>query len=161
MPDGVLRTGRPRSPARRACLAALGALVLGGCAGVIATEPPRVHVIGVERLSTEGFEVRFTLRLRVQNPNPQRFRYDGLAIDLDVNGRPLASGVTAASGEIPGFGEGIVALPVTVNAVAAVRQMLGLLDGTPRGELPYVLRGRLGGPLGGQRFSSEGMLRLP
>jgi LEA14-like dessication related protein len=161
MPDGVLRTGSPRSPARRVCLPALGALLLGGCAGFIGTEPPRVHVIGVERLSTEGFEVRFTLRLRVQNPNPQRFRYDGLAIDLDVNGRPLASGVTAASGEIPGFGEGIVTLPVTVNAVAAVRQMLGLLDGTPRGELPYVLRGRLGGPLGGQRFTSEGMLRLP
>ncbi|MFY8087645.1 MAG: LEA type 2 family protein [Rubrivivax sp.] len=143
-----------------ACLALLP--WLGGCAGWAGTEPPRVHVVGLERISSEGFELRFNLKLRVQNPNSHAVSWEGIAIDLDVNGRPLASGVSADHGSVPGFGEAIVSLPVSVNAVAAVRQMLGLLDGTPRGDLPYAVRGRLGGgPMGGLRFRAEGTLRLP
>lgn len=138
----------------------LGALQ--GCAGVMGHEPPRIHVVGIERIAGEGFELRFTLKLRVQNPNSHAIQWEGLAVDLDVNGRPLATGVSADSGSVAAYGESVVALPVTVNAVAAVRQMLGLLDGTPRGEMPYNLRGRLGGgPMGGLRFSTQGTLKLP
>jgi LEA14-like dessication related protein len=149
---------------RHLCLTALfGPMVLlGGCAGILTGEPPRINVVGIERLAGEGFELRFTLKLRVQNPNSHALNWEGLSVDLDVNGRPLATGVSGASGSVAGFGETLVSLPVSVNAVAAVRQMLGLIDGTARGELPYTLRGQLGGSaLGPVRFSSQGTLKLP
>jgi LEA14-like dessication related protein len=150
----------------RRTTAAAAALVLAsplaGCAILGDLAAPRVTVVGVDRLAGEGFELRLNVKLRVQNPNPREIDYDGLAIDLDVNGRPLATGVSPAKGTIGRFGETVLTVPVTVNAVAAVRQMLGLADGVGRGELPYAIRGRLGGnPIsGGMRFSSEGVLRL-
>lgn len=145
-----------------AAAALLLASTLSGCAVFGELAAPRVTVVGVERLAGEGFELRLNVRLRVQNPNPREIEYDGLAIDLDVNGRPLATGVSPAKGTISRFGEAVLTVPVTVNAAAAVRQMLGLADGVNRGELPYAIRGRLGGhPIGGgMRFSSEGVLRL-
>jgi LEA14-like dessication related protein len=152
---------------RRASLAATAfawvALAgLGGCAGLPNSEPPRVNIVGLEKLEGEGFELRFGVKLRVQNPREVALEFDGLALDLDVNGRPLATGVTDAKGTIARFGETVITVPVSVNAVAAVRQLLGLADNSLRGELPYAVRGRLGGGMmGGTRFSAEGTLKLP
>jgi hypothetical protein len=144
-------------------------LLLGGCASLPGMEPPRVSVVGVERVRAEALELRLAVKLRIQNVGSMPLSFDGLAIDLDVNGRRLASGVTAEPGNVPRFGELVVTVPVTVSATAAVRQMLGLLDGSAPRELPYVLRGRLsGGPLPGLAalgasvsFSAEGSLQLP
>lgn len=150
---------------RRGLLAAATAaslLLASGCAGLPGGEPLRVNVVGLDKLQGEGFELRFALKLRVQNPNSAAVDYDGIALSLDLNGRPLASGVSAASGSVPRFGEALITIPISVSAVAAVRQMLGLADGSVRGEMPYVLRGRLGGGvLGSVSFSSEGALKLP
>jgi LEA14-like dessication related protein len=147
---------------RRRLVIAAAALAAAGCAGMPGREPPRVSVVGLERLEGEGFELRFALKLRVQNPNDAPIDYDGVALDLDVNGRPLASGVSNATGSVPRFGEAVITVPVSVSLTAAVRQMLGMLDGPPRGELPYALRGRLaGGVFGSASFSAEGTLRLP
>jgi LEA14-like dessication related protein len=144
-------------------------LMLGGCASMPGVEPPRVSVVGVERLRGEGLELRLALKLRVQNMGSMSLTFDGMAIDLDVNGRRLASGVTSEPGTVPRFGELVVTVPVTVSATAAVRQMLGLLEGSTPRELPYVLRGRLSGGavagmsvLGGSvSFRAEGSLQLP
>lgn len=158
----VRSTRAGHAPCRRAVLAALAATGLGGCALLLPAEPPKVNVIGLERVALSGFELRFNLKLRVQNPNGRDIEFDGLAVDLDVNGRPLATGVTAEKGTLPRFGETVITLPVSVNAVATVRQMLGLADGSVRSDLPYVLRGRVGTGGGATlRFSSEGVLRLP
>jgi LEA14-like dessication related protein len=137
-------------------------LALAGCAGMPLREPPRVNVVGIESLEGEGLELRFALRLRVQNPNEAPIDFDGIALDLLVNNRLLASGVSDVAGSVPRFGEAVVTVPVTISMTAAVQQMLGLLDGPPRGEFPVALRGRLGGgPFGGVPFSAEGTLRLP
>lgn len=152
-------------------LAAVAAapLLLGGCTSLPGMEPPRVHIVGVERLRGEGLELRLALKLRVQNVGTMPLTFDGLAVDLDVNGRRLASGVLSEGGTVPRYGELVLTVPVTVSATAAVRQMLGLMDGSAQGELPYVLRGRIsGGPVAGMSmmgaglsFTSEGSLKLP
>jgi LEA14-like dessication related protein len=137
-------------------------LFVAGCATLQGQEALRVNVVGLEKLEGEGFELRFAVKLRVQNPNTSGVDFDGIALDLDVNGRALANGVSSARGSIPRFGETVVTVPVSVSAIAAVRQMLGLIDGNAKGELPYKLRGRLGGGVfGSQSFSSEGTLKLP
>ena len=147
---------------RSSASVAMASLMVAGCASLRPADPPKINIVGLERLIGEGFELRFAVKLRVQNPNPDELHFDGVALDLDVNGRPLASGVSNEKGSVPRFGETLLSIPVSVNALSTVRQMLGLAEGSLQGELPYSLRGRLGGGwAGGTRFSSEGVLKLP
>lgn len=167
-----------RVSTRRAMLGRLGAIAamgiagtlgagLAGCAHLPGGEPLRVNLVGIEPLPGEGLEVRFALKLRVQNPNELPVEFDGIWLDLDLNGRALASGVSADKGTVPRFGDAVVTVPVSVSAIGVLRQALALAEGGAKPELPYRLRGRLGGNLlgsgvlGGNSFSSEGLLKLP
>ena len=141
-------------------LAGLFTLALTGCAGWPGSEPLRVTLAGVEPLPGEGLEVRFRLKLRVQNPNEGAIDYQGLSVTLDLGGSTLASGVSPEAGRVPGFGEQVIELPVTVSAMAALRQVFGFATGSSR-SLDYVLRGRFGGGLGGQSFEASGKVDWP
>lgn len=143
-------------------------VALSGCAALPGSaRPPLVHVVGVERLPGESLEQRLALKLRIQNPNAEPLDFNGMSIELDVNNRPLAAGVSAEFGSIPRYGEAVITVPVTVSATAMVRQMLGLTDGLPRGELPYAIRGRFAGGRMARwfgfepTFATEGALSLP
>ena len=140
----------------------LASLMLAGCASLAYREPVRINVVGLEPIPGEGMEMRFKVKLRVQNPNETAIDFDGLALDLDLNGRPFASGVSDHSGSVARFGEALIEIPVSVSAIAVVRQALGVIEGDGKAEVPYALRGRLaGGLLGGMRFSDSGTLKLP
>ena len=142
----------------------LASLMLAGCASLAYREPVRINVVGLEPIPGEGMEMRFKVKLRVQNPNETAIDFDGLALDLDLNGRPFASGVSDRAGSVARFGEALIEIPVSVSAIAVVRQALGVIEGVDGGkaEVPYALRGRLaGGLLGGMRFSDSGTLKLP
>ncbi|MBP6096365.1 MAG: LEA type 2 family protein [Methyloversatilis sp.] len=153
----------PHSPWLRTVFVVLAALIaLGGCAGLASRDPVRINLVGLEPLQGEGFELRFAVRLRVQNPNDSAIDYDGVALELDVNDKSFATGVSDMKGSVPRFGESVISVPVTVSAIAALRQALGLAEGASLKNLPFVLRGKLaGGPFGTLRFSEEGRLSLP
>jgi hypothetical protein len=158
--------GDKRELTRRLAVAGLAALPLLGvsaCSGLPGAEEPRVTIVGLEPLSGEGLEIRFMVKLRIQNPNSTEFSYDGAVVDLEVNGRALASGVTDASGSVPRYGTALLSIPVSVHAVGVIRQLIAIASGpSAQTELPYVARGRLGGGWpGGRRFSAEGVLKLP
>ncbi|TRX76077.1 LEA type 2 family protein [Pseudomonas mangiferae] len=142
-----------------ACLLALG---LAACSSLAPRDPLRIDLAGLEPLPSQDLEARFAVKLRVQNPNDSAIDYNGVSLELDVNGRPLASGVSDQQGEIPRFGERVLSVPVTVSAFSAVRQAWGLAEQPPRRNLPYSLRGKLaGGLLGTVRFSESGTLQWP
>ncbi len=104
-------------------------------------------------------EMRFMVKLRVQNPNDEPIEYNGIALDLDVNGQGLASGVSDQTGEVPRFGERVVSVPLTVSAFSAFRQAWGLSNNAPTRGMPYVVKGKLaGGLFGTVRFSEKGTL---
>lgn len=148
--------------ARRILLLAALPLLLGGCAALAPMDPPRVDVVGFEPLASEGFEIRFGVKLRLQNPNETALEFDGIALELDLNGKPLATGLSDARGSVPRFGEAVVSVPVTISALAAVRQVMSLADGEPRGPMHYLLRGKLaGGVFGTVRFTAEGTMPRP
>ena len=154
----------PRRPLLRA-LAALPLLpvLAAGCALSPFGEPPRVQLVGVDSLPGEGLELRFVVRLRVQNPNDSAIDYDGISLELDLRGQSFASGVAPLKGSVPRFGEVVLAVPVTVSGFAIARQLFGLVrDGNagPVGKVAYALRGRLGGVIGGARFASSGEIDL-
>lgn len=145
----------------RLSLLAVLAIALSACAAFSPRDPLNVQVAGVEPLPGEGLELRMAVKLRVQNPNDMALEYNGVALDLEVNGRRLASGVSDASGSVPRFGETVLRVPVTISAFSAARQALGLAEHIGLDEVPYVLRGKLaGGLFGTQRFVERGTLDL-
>ncbi|MFP3564762.1 LEA type 2 family protein [Paraburkholderia sp. SIMBA_030] len=147
---------------RLAAIVALVTLTLNGCAGLFGGDPLRVNVAGIDPIESQGLEMRFNVKLRVQNPNEAAVTYDGVSLNLELNGKQFASGVSDQSGTVPRFGETVVDVPLTVPAFAAVRQAFAFADAAQSGQIPYILRGRLAGGLtGGTRFIDQGTLSLP
>lgn len=143
-------------------VAAIVLLLAVGCASLAQRDPVRVNVVGIEPVAGQGMEVRFAVKLRVQNPNDAAIDFDGIALELDLNGKPFATGVSDSKGSVPRYGEAVVTVPVSVSALSMMRQALGVIDGTGTAELPFAMRGRFGGGvLGGMRFSESGTMRLP
>lgn len=143
-------------------LALLATLILAGCASLTPNDPLRIDLVGLEPLPAQGMEMRFAVVLRVQNPNDSVIDYDGLSLELDVNHQPLASGVSDASGQVPRFGEALLKVPVTISAFSVMRQAWAAAGYQQGRNLPYELRGKLGGGLfGSARFSSAGTLNWP
>jgi LEA14-like dessication related protein len=137
-------------------------LSLSACALFPNRDPVNINVVGLEPLPSQDLEVRFAIKLRVQNPNETAIDYTGIALDLEVNGYPLASGVSDQIGSIPRFSETVVSVPVSVSAFSVLRQTLGLSQTQTLDNLPYVLRGKLaGGLFGTLRFVDSGKLSLP
>ena len=141
----------------------LAVVTLGGCAGWFGHDPLRVSVAGIEPLDSQGLEMRFNVKLRIQNPNEEALNFDGVSVDLQLNGKAFASGVSNQQGTVPRYGETVVSVPLTVPAFTALRQAFSLAGSdTPPGQYPYILRGRLAGGLtGGTRFLDQGVLSLP
>ncbi|MEB0046778.1 MULTISPECIES: LEA type 2 family protein [unclassified Pseudomonas] len=141
---------------------ALLLLSLSACALFPNRDPLNINVVGIEPLQSQDLEVRFAVKIRLQNPNETTIDYTGVALDLEVNDRPLASGVSNQSGSIPPFSETVLTVPVSISAFSVLRQTLGLSQTQTLDNLPYVLRGKLaGGLIGTRRFVDTGRLSLP
>jgi LEA14-like dessication related protein len=137
--------------------------LLAACAMLVSHDSLQVSVAGVESLEGQGMELRMLVKLRVQNPNDVPIDYDGVYLRLDVLDRTFATGVSAEHGTVPRFGEGVIAVPVTISIVNVGRYAFSLFQG---GKVPdrinYRLEGKLNGPaFGAVRFQSQGELALP
>ncbi|MFJ4142525.1 LEA type 2 family protein [Pseudomonas sp. NPDC089734] len=146
----------------RTLFTALMALTLSACALFSHRDPVNINVVGIDPLPGQGLEMRMAVKLRLQNPNETAIDYNGVALDLDVNGKLLASGVSDQQGSIGRFSETVLVVPVSVSAFSALRQAVGLTQTQRLDNVPYTLRGKLaGGVLGTVRFSDSGTLSLP
>lgn len=139
----------------------LAALALGACSTLPRLDPPRVTLADIDSVSFEGMELRMRVKLRVQNPNGLALDYDGIDVQVSLQGKGVARGVSNERGSVPAYGEAIVALPVTISLMDLGRQAFGILQGG-EGRLHYAIDGKLGGTLlGATRFHSQGELSLP
>jgi len=147
----------------RASLLLAVAALLTACASMPNRDPLNVTVAGIESLPGEGMELRLLVKLRVQNPNDAPVEFDGVALNLDVQGRSFASGVSAETGVVPRFGEAVVSVPVTVSMLRMVRQVLGMLDGKPVEKISYNMSGKLSGAtlFSAHRFAASGDFSMP
>jgi len=156
----ALRAGRRRWLQQG--LAGGAALLLGGCAS-LGAPPLNVSLVGVEPLAGEGLELRLLVKLRLQNPGQTDLAFDGVALDLDMRGQRLASGVLAQAGTLPRFGEMLLSVPVSVSGLAVLREAVALLrqGGEPQ-RIEFVARGRLGGgAFGGRSFATRADIDWP
>lgn len=150
------------SPLLRALLFSLLAIGLAACSALPPHDPLRIDLVGLEPLPGQGLEVRFAVKLRVQNPNDSAIDFNGVALELEVNDQPLASGVSDQRGRVPRFGETLISVPVSISAFSAMRQAWGAAGYQAGQGLPYVLRGKLaGGLFGTSYFTDAGTLEWP
>ena len=139
-----------------------GVFVLAGCALFQRGEPMRVMLAGVDPLPSEGLELRMLVKLRLQNPNGVPLEFDGVFVEMNVQGKRFASGVSDASGNVPRYGETIISVPMSISAFDMARQAIGIMNSNGRGKLAYELSGKLSGPaFSSVRFTSDGELALP
>src|SRR3982750_1077716 len=118
---------------------------LTGCASLQTRDPLQVTVAGIDPLQGEGMELRLLVKLRVQNPNDSPIDYNGVAVEMIVQGKTFATGVSDAHGNVPRFGESVVEIPVTASAFRMARQAFGMMKGTGTGKISYELKGKLNG----------------
>jgi len=143
-------------------LLAFGVLLFGGCASLQGQEPIQVIIAGVEPLQGEGLELRMLVKLRIQNPNDLPLDFNGVSVQMDVQGKRFATGVSDASGTVPRFGETIVKVPVSISVFRVARQAIGVMTDEYRGKIAYEMTGKLAGPaFNSLRFKSNGELALP
>ena len=139
-------------------------VALSACATLANRDPLTIAVAGIEPLPGEGLELRLAIRVRIQNPTDTPLDYTGAALNLELNGRRLASGVSSAVGTVPRYGEAVLTIPVTISAFDMARQVLGFAKANAADDrdVRYRVRGKLeGGVLGTRRFSSDGTFELP
>jgi len=143
-------------------LLAFGMLMVGGCASLQHSEPIDVYMAGVEPLQGQGLEFRMLVKLRIQNPNDLPLDFNGVSLQMDVQGKRFATGVSDAVGSVPRFGETIVSVPVSISVFSIVRQAMDVATNEYRGKLEYEMTGRLAGPaFNSVRFNSKGEFTLP
>ena len=137
-------------------------LLLTGCASLQHHDPLRVTVAGVEPMKGEGMEMRMAVKLRVQNPNEKPVDFRGVSLEMDVEGKSFASGVCDENGSVPGYGESVISVPVSISALHVARHALTLLKGGEMDKIRYELKGKLGsGGVSGTRFGAKGEFELP
>jgi LEA14-like dessication related protein len=143
-------------------LIAFGVLVFGGCASLRYSEPIDVIIAGVEPLQSQGLELRMLVKLRIQNPNELPLDFNGVSVQLDVQGKRFATGVSDTVCSVPPFGETIVSVPVSISVFRIVGQAMDVVTDEYRRKLEYEMTGRLAGPaFNSLRFNSKGEFTLP
>jgi LEA14-like dessication related protein len=139
------------------------ALLLAACALTPKFTPPRLSVVDVQIESSDLWEQRLKVRMRVQNPNDRRLPVKGLEYLLEVEGQQFASGVSATSFVVPAMGEAEFDMNVTTNLAGTLIKLLGRGSDALGQSVAYRLTGKIALSEGLMRsipFEERGTFRL-
>jgi len=130
------------------------AISFAGCAGLPpGAQAPAVTISDFGVGNAGLFEQQFDLKLRIQNPNPEEFKVDGMAFDLEINDQAFAKGVGNQMVTVPRFGSAFM----SVEAVSTLGGLLKQFGRIAQGDKP-IFKYRLKGSLsiaGGTRIPFE------
>jgi LEA14-like dessication related protein len=119
------------------------ALGLAACAALPPKAvAPRVRVAEVSVRQLDLFEQRFAVALQVENPNDFELTIEALEFELEVNGRPFATGASHEATRIPAAATTLLPVEVVMHANDLVRQLKALPNALKSG-VPYRIRGRV------------------
>lgn len=115
------------------------ALLAAGCAGLPpGAQPPSVTIADFGVGNAGLFEQQFNLRLRIQNPNADDFKLDGIAFDLEINGEPFAKGVGNQTVTVPRYSSAFMTAEAVSTLGGLIRQFGSILD---KQALRYRIKG--------------------
>lgn len=119
----------------------LALLLAAACAGTGQRPKLDVSIAELGAAQIGVLEQTYSLKLRVQNPNPIDISADGLSFSIEINGKPFARGVSSQSVTIPRLGEAIVTVQAVSDLSGVIQQMRGI-EGAATSGLRYRLTGR-------------------
>lgn len=118
--------------------------VLSACSGLpFQTEAPRVSVADVEIKSLGLLEQKLDLGLRVANPNDFDLVIEALDFELELNGRPFATGLTRASTRVPAASMSVLRVDAILQSKNLLRQIRTLSGEVLKAGVPYRIKGRV------------------
>ncbi len=82
-------------------LAALGLLILGGCASPSAGPALAVSLVDVRPQEATTFETRLLVTVRLTNPSPTDISFKGSSHELVINGRAMGGAVSSEALTVP------------------------------------------------------------
>jgi len=127
---------------RRSTLLLVAGL-LAGCAAVPSGfETPTITISSLDFANAGLFEQQLNLTLRIQNPNPNEIRIDGIAFDLEVNDQSFAKGVGNQAVTVPRFGSAFMSVEAVSSLGGLIRQF-GMLVQNDKPGFRYRIKGRL------------------
>jgi LEA14-like dessication related protein len=119
-------------------------LGLAACSGLpLNAVAPKVSLAGVVIKSLGLFEQHFDVQLRVANPNDFDLTIEALEFELEVNGRPLANGLSRASTRIPAASSAVLGVDAIMQSNNLIRQIKTLPPETLKDGVPYRVKGRV------------------
>jgi len=139
---------------------AAAAILVSACASLILREPLNATLSSFAPAELGVFEQRYDIRMRLQNPNDADLAFDGATLNLEINGKAFANGVSAEKGVVPRFGETVISFSAVSGLGGILRQVGDYQSGARQG-FSYRITGRLhGSGPGGTPFESAGEFKL-
>jgi len=123
-------------------------------------EPLSVTLADVRPSQVGLLEQEFMMKIRVQNPNNVDVPLQGVAFNVELNGKTFAKGVSRQDGTVPAFGDVVLDVKAISTLGDVLEQLGAFRDGPPR-NLTYRLQGKLAPAAGGSLpFDSTGNIDL-
>jgi LEA14-like dessication related protein len=136
---------------------------LAGCSGLFQTlERPRINIANITAQEVKVFEQVFDLELRIQNPNDLSLEINGLAFELEVNGKRFATGVSNQNVTVNRFSSAVLHVEAITTLWGFLRQIAEYQQTrTPR--VTYRLKGSVysGSPNVKLPFDDSGEFNVP
>jgi len=155
---------------RRISIAVMLAAALAGCAGLgKPLQAPEIRLSGLRIEKIDWFETVLELQLRVFNTNDVPLELKALECTLELNGEPLARGLTSNPVRLEALSTDIVSMTVYSSAMDMAASFYRIVQPERRKaadrEISYRLKGKLhlgGGALipPSLRFDTSGELPL-
>ena len=146
----------------RCCLIALVLLLLGCAALYQSMERPRINIANIMPRDIKLFEQVFDLELRIQNPNNTPLEVNGLAFELELNGKRFATGVSNQSLVIDRLSSDVIHVEAITTLVGVLRQIAEYQE-TPIPRVGYRIMGSIysGSSNVKLRFDDYGEIKIP
>ncbi|MDP1928462.1 MAG: LEA type 2 family protein [Thiobacillus sp.] len=103
---------------------------------------PKVRVADVGIKSLGLLEQRLDVGLRISNPNGFDLSIEALEFELDVNGRPFASGLSRKVTLIPAVASAMLRVDAFMQSKDLIQQFKSLSPDGLKAGVPYRLKGR-------------------
>lgn len=134
-----------------------------GCAALYSgLERPRVNIANVTPKEIKPFEQVFDLELRIQNRNDSELVINGLVLDLEINDKPFATGISNQTLTISRLSSDVIHAQATTSTWDMLRQIVEV-QRTGFTRVKYRLRGKIfaGTPNVKLPFDETGEIEIP
>jgi LEA14-like dessication related protein len=127
---------------KKIILYSLVVIVFAGCAGIgRISEKPYITLSSINLLNMGVFEQRYSISLRIQNPNDVAIHIKGMSYQIVINEEDFARGVSNKTFIVPAFGEEVVEINATSDFTSFLRQFQHLVAGGMK-KVSYSLTGK-------------------